>query len=103
VTKPDWLFLDEATSAIDEDQEAMLYRALTACLCPARRCQYRSPPLADRLSSTGDRHRAPAGSAGRLVEALAARRTDLMLMWAYAIDEERVHGVAGVPASIEMT
>ena len=26
--KPDWLFLDEATSATDEDQEAMLYRLL---------------------------------------------------------------------------
>jgi ABC-type uncharacterized transport system fused permease/ATPase subunit len=30
--KPDWLFLDEATSAIDEDQEEILYRALTSAL-----------------------------------------------------------------------
>src|SRR5262249_44376274 len=28
LTKPDWLFLDEATSAIDEDQEAALYRTI---------------------------------------------------------------------------
>jgi putative ATP-binding cassette transporter len=28
LTKPDWLFLDEATSAIDEGQEAALYRTI---------------------------------------------------------------------------
>ena len=30
--KPDWLFLDEATSAMDEDQEAVLYRMLAVAL-----------------------------------------------------------------------
>jgi putative ATP-binding cassette transporter len=30
--KPDWLFLDEATSAMDEDQEAALYRMLAGAL-----------------------------------------------------------------------
>jgi putative ATP-binding cassette transporter len=30
--KPDWLFLDEATSAIDEDEEARLYRKLADAL-----------------------------------------------------------------------
>jgi vitamin B12/bleomycin/antimicrobial peptide transport system ATP-binding/permease protein len=30
--KPDWLFLDEATSATDEDEEAVLYRALAHAL-----------------------------------------------------------------------
>ena len=30
--KPDWLFLDEATSAMDEDQEAALYRTLATLL-----------------------------------------------------------------------
>ena len=28
LTKPDWLFLDESTSALDEASEALLYRAL---------------------------------------------------------------------------
>jgi putative ATP-binding cassette transporter len=30
--KPDWLFLDEATSATDEEEEAVLYRALATAL-----------------------------------------------------------------------
>jgi vitamin B12/bleomycin/antimicrobial peptide transport system ATP-binding/permease protein len=30
--KPDWLFLDEATSATDEDEEAALYRAVVGAL-----------------------------------------------------------------------
>jgi putative ATP-binding cassette transporter len=32
VQKPDWLFLDEATSAIDEETEARLYALLRARL-----------------------------------------------------------------------
>jgi vitamin B12/bleomycin/antimicrobial peptide transport system ATP-binding/permease protein len=32
LNKPDWLFMDEATSAIDEDQEAALYRILAESL-----------------------------------------------------------------------
>jgi putative ATP-binding cassette transporter len=32
LTKPDWLFLDEATSATDEAEEAALYRTLSDAL-----------------------------------------------------------------------
>ncbi|MGC2411576.1 MAG: ABC transporter ATP-binding protein/permease [Stellaceae bacterium] len=32
LVKPDWLFLDEATSATDEDEEAALYRAIAEAL-----------------------------------------------------------------------
>jgi putative ATP-binding cassette transporter len=72
LAKPDWLFLDEATSAIDEDQEAMLYRTLRATLPDTT------------LVSIGHRHSLGAyhdrviaierrpGHAGRLVEVLAA-------------------------------
>jgi len=72
LTKPDWLFLDEATSAIDEDQEAMLYRALTAAL---PRTTIVSIGHRRSLTAYHDRviaiERQP-GQPGRLVEALAA-------------------------------
>jgi putative ATP-binding cassette transporter len=32
LVKPDWLFLDEATSATDEDEEAALYRTVAKAL-----------------------------------------------------------------------
>jgi putative ATP-binding cassette transporter len=32
LVKPDWLFLDEATSATDEDEEAALYRTVAEVL-----------------------------------------------------------------------
>ncbi|HYM02310.1 MAG TPA: ABC transporter ATP-binding protein/permease [Stellaceae bacterium] len=32
LTRPEWLFIDEATSAVDEEQEAALYRALFKAL-----------------------------------------------------------------------
>jgi putative ATP-binding cassette transporter len=32
LVKPDWLFLDEATSATDEAEEATLYRAVAEAL-----------------------------------------------------------------------
>jgi vitamin B12/bleomycin/antimicrobial peptide transport system ATP-binding/permease protein len=72
LSKPDWLFLDEATSAIDEDQEAMLYRKLRAALPETT------------IVSIGHRHSLGAyhdrviaierrpGHAGRLAEVLAA-------------------------------
>jgi vitamin B12/bleomycin/antimicrobial peptide transport system ATP-binding/permease protein len=72
LSKPDWLFLDEATSAIDEDQEAMLYRRLRAALPETT------------IVSIGHRHSLGAyhdrviaierrpGHAGRLAEVLAA-------------------------------
>ena len=72
LNKPDWLFLDEATSAMDDDQEAALYRKLAEGL------------PATTVVSIGHRHsleayhdrtlrleRAP-GQPGRLVEAVAA-------------------------------
>jgi len=70
--KPDWLFLDEATSAVDEEQEAKLYRTLRATLPDST------------IVSIGHRHslaayhdrviaiERPPGRPGRLIEALAA-------------------------------
>ncbi len=71
LNKPDWLFLDEATSAMDEDQESALYRTLGAALPQTT------------VVSIGHRHSLAAhharqirldripGHAGRLVEGLA--------------------------------
>jgi vitamin B12/bleomycin/antimicrobial peptide transport system ATP-binding/permease protein len=70
--KPDWLFLDEATSAIDEDQEAMLYRTLMDAL-PGTTIV--SIGHRRSLAAYHDRviviERQP-GHPGRLVEGLAA-------------------------------
>src|SRR5882762_3656113 len=70
--KPDWLFLDEATSAIDEEQEAMLYRTLMDAL-PGTTIV--SIGHRRSLAAYHDRviaiERRP-GRPGRLVEAFAA-------------------------------
>ncbi len=70
--KPDWLFLDEATSAIDEEQEAMLYRTLMDAL-PGTTIV--SIGHRRSLAAYHDRviaiERQP-GQPGRLVEAFAA-------------------------------
>jgi putative ATP-binding cassette transporter len=71
LNKPDWLFLDEATSAMDEDYEAALYRTLAALLPKTT------------VVSIGHRHSLAAyhrrrirldrasGQVGRLVEEMA--------------------------------
>jgi putative ATP-binding cassette transporter len=70
--KPDWLFLDEATSAIDEEQEAILYRALATTLPSTTIVS-----IGHRRSLTAYHDRVIAierqpGHPGRLVEGLAA-------------------------------
>ncbi len=70
--KPDWLFLDEATSAVDEAQEAALYGALTAGLPGTTIVS-----IGHRRSLAAYHRRTlrivrKAGHAGRLVEGLAA-------------------------------
>jgi putative ATP-binding cassette transporter len=70
--KPDWLFLDEATSAIDEDQEEILYRALASTL-PGTTVV--SIGHRRSLAAYHDRVIAierPPGRPGRLVEGLEA-------------------------------
>ena len=72
LTKPDWLFLDEATSAIDEEQEAMLYHALRATLPGTTIVS-----IGHRRSLTAYHDRViaierPPGRPGRLVDTPAA-------------------------------
>ena len=55
--KPDWLFLDEATSAIDEEEEAALYRIIARCLAINDGDQHRASGLAGGLSPPGYRAR----------------------------------------------
>jgi len=55
--KPDWLFLDEATSATDEEEEAALYRTIADSLPENDGDQRRASRLAGGLSPTGDRGR----------------------------------------------
>jgi putative ATP-binding cassette transporter len=72
LVKPDWLFLDEASSAMDEEQEAALYRRLVEALPRTTIVSIghrRSlEPLHDRII-TLDR---PPGQPGRLVEGAVA-------------------------------
>jgi putative ATP-binding cassette transporter len=70
--KPDWLFLDEATSAIDEEQEEILYQALARALPGTTVVS-----IGHRRSLTAYHDRVIAiermpGHAGRLVESRLA-------------------------------
>jgi putative ATP-binding cassette transporter len=68
LTKPDWLFLDEATSAIDEDQEEALYHTITAALPQATIVSIGHRRSLEAYHRRHLRLERQPGSPGRLVE-----------------------------------
>jgi putative ATP-binding cassette transporter len=72
LNKPDWLFLDEATSAMDEDQEGALYRKLAEGLPETTVVSIGHRHSLEAYHARTIRLERTAGEPGRLVEAAAA-------------------------------